>query len=217
MLLFYSGTVWAQISPPKLRNNIDSLSYALGILFGYNIQSGGFESINTEVFARTVQSILQNEELQMSTEQANELVNHQYREILNRKFEKNLEDGRAFLKANKNAPGVVALPSGLQYKILRTGAGQKPALTDKVTVHYHGTLINGTVFDSTVERKQPIELTVNHVIPGWIEALQLMPAGSKWILYVPPELAYGENPRPGGPIEPNSTLIFEVEILSINN
>jgi FKBP-type peptidyl-prolyl cis-trans isomerase FklB len=133
------------------------------------------------------------------------------------KYEKNMKEGRAFLNDNKTAPGVVTLPSGLQYKAVKTGSGAKPTIADKVTVHYHGTLIDGTVFDSSVERKQPIELTVNQVIPGWIEALQLMPVGSKWILYIPSELAYGENPRPGGPIEPNSALIFEVELLSINN
>lgn len=214
--MFCSGTAWAQVSAPKLKNNIDSLSYALGILFGHNIQSGGFETINTEVFAQTIHQILHNETLQMTSEQANELVNIQYRKILQHKYEKNLEDGKKFLEINKNAPGVVTLPGGLQYKIVKKGTGSKPTSTDKVTVHYQGALIDGTVFESTIERNQPIELTVSHVIPGWIEALQLMPVGSRWILYVPSELAYGENPRPGGPIEPNSALIFEIELLSIN-
>ncbi len=218
MFLICFGSISAQKpATTKLKNGVDSLSYALGIMFGKNIQSGGFDNINADIFAQTVQKLLHNEALDMTSEQASTVINTQYQKILKVKYEKNLKEGRAFLAANKNAPGVVSLPSGLQYKIVKEGKGAKPSLTDKVTVHYHGTLIDGTIFDSSTERKQPIELTVNQVIPGWIEALQLMPVGSKWILYIPSELAYGENPRPGGPIEPNSTLIFEVELLSINN
>ena len=210
--VFFGTTVYGQ----KLKNGIDSVSYALGILYGKNIQSGGF-TLNADIFAQTVQKVLQNEPTDMTIEQANVVVNNQYQKNLYMRYEKNLNDGREFLNNNKNASGVVTLPSGLQYKIIRHGTGAKPAATDKVTVHYHGTLIDGTIFDSSVERNQPIELTVNQVIPGWIEALQLMPVGSKWMLYIPSELAYGMNPRPGGPIEPNSALIFEVELLSVNN
>ena len=205
-----------EVQGQRLKNGIDSLSYALGILFGKNIQSGGFQTINADIFAQTVQKVIHDEPLDMTPDQANAVVNSQFQKIQQLKFEKNLNDGLAFLSNNKNTPGVVTLPSGLQYKIIRQGNGAKPAATDKVTVHYHGTLIDGTIFDSSVERQQPIELTVSQVIPGWIEALQLMPVGSKWILYIPSELAYGKNPRPG-PIEPNSALIFEVELLSINN
>ena len=218
MFLGSFGTVWAQKPvSPKLKNGVDSVSYALGILFGKNIQAGGFQTINADVFAQTIQKVIHNEPLDMSLDQANMLVNNKYQKIQQLKHEKNMKDGQAFLNANKKNLGVITLPSGLQYRIVIEGSGAKPSATDKVTVHYHGTLIDGTVFDSSVERKQPIELTVNQVIAGWIEALQMMPVGSKWILYIPSELAYGENPRPGGPIEPNSTLIFEVELLSINN
>ncbi|MDR1866559.1 MAG: FKBP-type peptidyl-prolyl cis-trans isomerase [Bacteroidales bacterium] len=196
---------------------MDSLSYALGIMFGQNIKSGGFETINADIFARTVEKLLANDALAMTAEEASDVVNRHFQKAQQLKNERNLKNGRDFLAANKSKPGVVVLPSGLQYRILKTGTGAKPKPTDKVTVHYHGTLIDGTIFDSSVERKQPIELTVSYVIPGWIEALQLMPVGSKWILYIPSELAYGENPRPGGIIEPNSALIFEVELLSINN
>ena len=201
----------------RLRNEVDSLSYALGILFGKQIQSGGFPTINGEIFGQAAQRAIQNEALDMSPDQASMVVNTQYQKIQKQMYQKNLDAGRAFLNNNKNAPGVVTQPSGLQYKIIKQGTGPKPSATDKVTVHYHGTLIDGTIFDSTVERNQPIELSVNSVIRGWIEALQLMPVGSKWILYVPSELAYGESPRPGGPIEPNMALIFEVELISINN
>ena len=200
----------------RLRNEVDSLSYALGILFGMNIQGGGFQTINAEIFGQAVQRVIQNETLDMTPEQANLIVNTQYQKIQQLKSQKNLDAGRAFLNNNKNAPGVVVLPSGLQYKVITQGTGAKPSATDNVTVHYHGTLLDGTVFDSSVERNQPMEFTVNRVIQGWIEALQLMPVGSKWILYIPSELAYGENPRPG-PIEPNMALIFEVELFSINN
>ena len=213
LICFICITVHGQ----KLRNGTDSISYALGILFGKNIQSGGFQTINADVFAQTVRKVIHNEALEMTPEQANVVVNNQYQKMQQLKFEKNLKDGRAFLNSNKDLPGVVTLPSGLQYKVVKNGTGPKPKATDKLTVHYHGTLIDGMIFESSVERNQPIELTVNQVIPGWIEALQLMPVGSKWILYIPSELAYGENPRPGGPIEPYSALIFEVEILSINN
>lgn len=201
----------------RLRSELDSLSYALGILFGKNIQGGGFHSINAEVFGQAAQKVIQNEALEMTPEQANVIVNTQYLKIQQVKYQKNLEIGRAFLNNNKNVPGVVSLPSGMQYKVITQGTGAKPSATDKVTVHYHGTLIDGTVFESTIERNQPIELSVDQVIKGWTEALQLMSVGSKWVLYIPSGLAYGENPRPGGPIEPNMALIFEVELISINN
>jgi FKBP-type peptidyl-prolyl cis-trans isomerase FklB len=207
----------AAVHSQNLKNSVDSLSYALGMLFGMNIQGGGFQEINAEIFGQTAQKVIQNEALIMTPEQANMFVNTQYQKIQMLKYEKNLNDGRAFLNNNKNAPGVVTLPSGLQYKVVTMGAGAKPEATDKVTVHYQGTLLNGTVFDSSSQRNQPMEFPVNGVISGWTEALQLMPVGSKWILYIPSELAYGENPPRGGTIEPNMALIFEVELISINN
>lgn len=128
--------------------------------------------------------------------------------------EKNLKDGEAFLAANAKKDGVKVLKSGLQYKVLRTGAGKTPAATDKVRTHYHGTLIDGTVFDSSVDRGEPVTFAVNQVIPAWTEALQLMKEGDKWQLVVPSKLAYGEEGA-GGQIGPNATLIFDVELLSI--
>jgi FKBP-type peptidyl-prolyl cis-trans isomerase FklB len=126
----------------------------------------------------------------------------------------NRKAGEAFLAENRKQPGVVSLPSGLQYQILKESTGVKPAATDKVKVHYTGTLLDGTVFDSSVQRGEPLEISVNGVIPGWIEALQLMPVGSKWKLFIPSHLAYGDNPA-GPSIKPGSTLIFEVELLDI--
>lgn len=128
---------------------------------------------------------------------------------------KNLEEGKAFLATNGQKEGVVSLPSGLQYEVIKEGAGAKPGPTDKVTCHYHGTLINGTVFDSSVQRGQPASFPLNMVIKGWTEALQLMPLGSKWRLYLPADLAYGDR-HVSAEIGPNSTLIFDVELLGIN-
>ena len=207
----------AAVKGQTLRNEVDSLSYALGILFGMNIQSGGFQDINAEIFGQTARKVLHNETLAMTPDQASMFVNVQYHKAQLLKFEGNLIAGREFLNNNRNVPGVVVLPSGLQYRIITSGAGARPTATDRVTVHYHGTLIDGTVFDSSIQRGQPIELGVSQVIQGWVEALQLMPVGSKWVLYIPSELAYGTTQRQGSVIEPNSTLIFEVELISINN
>lgn len=128
---------------------------------------------------------------------------------------KNLKEGQAFLEANKAKEGVVALPSGLQYQVLTAAEGAKPSATDKVTCHYHGTLINGTVFDSSVQRGQPATFPLNMVIKGWTEALQLMSIGSKWRLFLPADLAYGDR-HVSAEIGPNSSLIFDVELLGIN-
>ena len=208
----FSATI---INGQTLRNDVDSLSYALGMLYGEQIKLGGFQTINAEIFGQTARKIIHSEALIMTLDQARMIANAQFEKAMMLRFEKNLIAGREFLNANRTAPGVVNLPSGLQYKVVTAGTGARPTATNRVSVHYHGTLIDGTVFDSSVERGQPVELGVNQVIQGWIEALQLMPVGSKWILYIPSELAYGASQRPS--IEPNSTLIFEVELLSIIN
>jgi FKBP-type peptidyl-prolyl cis-trans isomerase FklB len=127
----------------------------------------------------------------------------------------NLRAGQDFLEANKQKPGVVTLPSGLQYQVLTEGKGPKPSATNKVTCHYHGTLIDGTVFDSSVRRGQPATFPLNAVIKGWTEGLQLMPAGSKWRFFIPPQLGYGDR-QVSAQIGPNSTLIFDVELVSFN-
>jgi FKBP-type peptidyl-prolyl cis-trans isomerase FklB len=133
----------------------------------------------------------------------------------NEKAAANLKAGEDFLAANKNKPGVVALPSGLQYEIITEGTGVKPTASNKVTCHYHGTLIDGTVFDSSVRRGQPATFPLNAVIKGWTEGLQLMPTGSKWRFFIPPSLGYGER-QVSAQIGPNSTLIFEVELLGVS-
>jgi FKBP-type peptidyl-prolyl cis-trans isomerase FklB len=133
----------------------------------------------------------------------------------NEKASANLKAGQAFLEANKQKPGVTALPSGLQYEIITEGTGIKPGARSNVTCHYHGTLIDGTVFDSSVKRGQPATFPLNRVISGWTEGLQLMGVGSKWRFFIPPNLAYGDR-QTGSDIGPNSTLIFEVELLGVS-
>ncbi len=136
-------------------------------------------------------------------------------QMKNEKAAANLKAGQDFLEANKNKPGVVALPSGLQYEIITAGTGAKPLASNKVTCHYHGTLIDGTVFDSSVQRGQPATFPLNMVIKGWTEGLQLMPQGSKWRFFIPPSLGYGDR-QVSAHIGPNSTLIFDVELLGIS-
>jgi FKBP-type peptidyl-prolyl cis-trans isomerase FklB len=136
-------------------------------------------------------------------------------QMKNEKASANLKAGQDFLEANRQKPGMITLPSGLQYEVITEGHGIKPLARDKVTCHYHGTLIDGTVFDSSVKRGQPATFPLNMVIKGWTEGLQLMAVGSKWRFFIPPQLAYGER-QTGAHIGPNSTLIFEVELLSVN-
>jgi FKBP-type peptidyl-prolyl cis-trans isomerase FklB len=133
----------------------------------------------------------------------------------NEKATANLQAGQAFLEANSQKPGIITLPSGLQYEVIAEGSGMKPLASNKVTCHYHGTLIDGTVFDSSVKRGQPATFPLNMVIKGWTEGLQLMSVGSKWRFFIPPQLAYGER-QTGAQIGPNSTLVFEVELLDVS-
>jgi FKBP-type peptidyl-prolyl cis-trans isomerase FklB len=142
------------------------------------------------------------------------VINDYFVKLQGEKVELNKKAGEEFLQINKKKAGVTELPSGLQYEVLKKGSGAKPKASDKVKCHYHGTLINGTVFDSSVQRGEPAVFGVSQVIPGWVEALQLMETGAKWRLFIPSDLAYGERGA-GESIEPNSTLIFDVELLDI--
>jgi FKBP-type peptidyl-prolyl cis-trans isomerase FklB len=205
-----------ETSSLKLTTRMDTISYCLGVLYGGNLVKYGFDKVDSKLLSTGAEQMLTKQAPLIDETKANEIVGKYAVEQQKIKGEKNLQVGKAFLEKNKIEAGVVVLPSGLQYKILKEGTGPKPAATDKVTVNYHGTLIDGTVFDSSVDRKEPIQLTVNGVIEGWKEALQLMPVGSKWHLVIPSELAYGENPMQGGPIQPNSVLIFDVELISID-
>lgn len=203
----------------KLQSNIDSVSYAIGVLVGSNnlkqleTAPGGGE-ISKEVMASAFRAASMGEEAALTDEQANELVRKFFESASQREAQKALEEGNAFLEKNKAREGVTTTESGLQYEVITAGTGALPVATDQVRVHYHGTLIDGKVFDSSVDRGEPVVFGVNQVIPGWTEALQLMPVGSKWKIYLPSNIAYGERGA-GGDIGPNSVLIFEVELLEI--
>ncbi len=193
---------------------MDKISYALGLSIGNNFLSSGIKKVDFDAFLKGMKDVINESALEMSYDEAKEIMNDFFSKLQEDRLEMNIKAGEEFLAINGKRPGVVTLPSGLQYEILKEGNGAKPKATDQVKCHYHGTLIDGTVFDSSVERGQPATFGVNQVIPGWVEALQLMPVGSKWKLFIPSNLAYGPAGA-GQTIEPNSTLVFEVEILDI--
>lgn len=203
----------------KLETNLDSVSYAIGILVGSNnlkqlTSAPGGDELDKSVMSSAFSAASLEEELQITEEDANALVQAFFQGAGERKGQENLEAGNAFLEKNKAREGVTTTESGLQYEVLTEGTGAKPTATDQVRVNYHGTLIDGTVFDSSVDRGEPATFGVGQVIPGWTEALLLMPVGSKWKVYLPSAIAYGERGA-GGDIGPNAALIFEVELLEI--
>ena len=193
---------------------MDKLSYALGLSMGNNFKSSGIQTLSVTDFANGVKAVYEGEKPEMTYDEAKQVINDFFTQMQREVNDRNRAEGEAFLAENKKKSGVVVLPSGLQYEVLTEGKGKKPAATDRVQCHYHGTLINGEVFDSSIERGEPAVFGVSQVIPGWAEALQLMPEGSKWRLFIPSDLAYGENGA-GGKIAPNSTLIFDVELLKV--
>ena len=199
-----------------IQNELDKASYSLGINIGASLKNEGINKLNAELLAKGLTDILEEKDLLISISEAGKVVQGFIVAAQQKRFEQNIIESQTFLAENAKRAEVVSLPSGLQYEILTAGNGPKPSATQEVTTHYHGTLIDGTVFDSSVTRNQPATFPVNGVIQGWVEALQLMPTGSKWKLYVPSDLAYGANPHPGGPIQPHMALIFEVELISIN-
>ena len=193
---------------------MDKVSYALGLSIGNNFQNSGINDLQIEDFVKGLKDILGGQTPEISYDEAKQVINDYFMKLQKEKFEINKKAGEEFLNINKGKAGVVTLPSGLQYQVLQKGEGPKPTASDKVKCHYHGTLINGTVFDSSVQRGEPAVFGVSQVIPGWVEALQLMPVGSKWRLFIPSDLAYGEHGA-GEAIEPNSALVFDVELLDI--
>lgn len=195
---------------------MDKLSYALGMNVGYSYLASGISNLQVDDFAQGVKAVMEQAEPALSIDEAKTIINDffmQLQEQINKAAGETLKKGEEFLAENAKRPGIVTLPSGLQYEILSAGTGRKPSATDRVQCHYHGTLIDGTVFDSSVQRGEPAVFGVNQVIPGWVEALQLMSEGSRWKLYIPSKLAYGE--RQAGSIPPNSALVFEVELIKV--
>jgi FKBP-type peptidyl-prolyl cis-trans isomerase FklB len=218
-LIFLSGICYAD-EKLELKDQKDKESYSFGYQFGQNLKSQGVD-LNLDIYTSGIRDALGGKEPRMSQEEIRATIGELQKRVmatrqkeLKEKAEMNLAEGKAFLDENKKKEGVKTLPSGLQYKVLVEGSGKTPKATDTVTVHYRGTLINGSEFDSSYKKGQPTTFRVNGVIRGWSEALQLMKGGSKWQLFIPPELAYGEGGA-GGQIPPNSALIFEVELISI--
>lgn len=206
-------------SSVNLTNEADSASYALGVLIGQsnkqNLEaSPGASDLNKDILLNAFSKELKGEKGEIDATQARTLIQKYFAKISKKEAAKNKTEGEAFLAKNKEKKGVITTASGLQYEILKKGNGPKPEADQTVKCDYTGTLLNGTVFDSSVKRGKPATFKVNQVIPGWTEALKMMPVGSKWKLYIPSELAYG--PRGAGrDIGPNETLIFEVELLGI--
>ncbi len=193
---------------------MDKFSYAIGLGIGQNLMGMGARNINVEDFAQAIHDVIEGKETAITHNEAREIVNRYFEEMEQRMNAENIEKGKAFLEENKKREGVVVLPSGLQYEVITEGHGNKPLATEKVRCHYEGTLIDGTLFDSSIKRGEPAVFGVNQVIPGWVEALQLMSEGAKWKLYIPSELGYGARGA-GEMIPPHSTLVFEVELLEV--
>ena len=205
-------------SSAELKNYTDTLSYSLGVYVGKDLHANGWDTLDMEIFYKGFISAFNDEKLIIDRLTARTKVNFHNNKIrfekMNNQYNDNKTAGEEFLRQNKEKEDVVTLASGLQYKILEKGSGVIPEAEDIVRVHYTGTLIDGTEFETSYGG-DPAEFPVNRVIPGWVEALQLMPVGSKWKLFIPQELAYADNPRPGGKIEPFMALVFEVELLDI--
>ncbi len=192
-------------------NEIDN---SLGLSFASNLISTGVKTINTEALTDALNTVFAGQMPEIMPDEANNILQDYFEKLQKKQGNAAKEAGEKFMAENKKKEGVVVLPSGLQYKILTTGNGPKPKASDTVKCHYEGKLINGQIFDSSIRRGEPAEFPVSGVIAGWVEALQLMPVGSKWQLYIPAELAYGTHGA-GQSIGPNETLIFDVELLAI--
>lgn len=193
---------------------MNKVSYALGMSVANNILASGVKDLNIDEFASAIKAVLTNQQPTLSVEEAQQVLTEYFTKLQEEQVKMFKAEGEAFLAENAKKEGVVTLPSGLQYKVITEGNGNKPTASQQVKCHYEGTLINGAKFDSSYDRNEPAVFPVNGVIQGWVEALQLMPVGSKWELYIPYNLAYGERGA-GQSIPPYATLIFTVELLEI--
>lgn len=202
------------MSKKELNSQIEKFSYSIGLSVASNLIGSGIKTIDTEAFDMAIKDAYEGKMPQISADEANQIIQEYISRVQDKEKDENLTAGKAYLEENKKKQHVEELPSGMQFEVMAQGDGELPSATDNVKCHYHGTLIDGSVFDSSVQRGEPATFPVNGVIQGWQEALQLMPVGSKWKLFIPPHLAYGENGA-GGVIGPNATLIFEVELLEI--
>jgi FKBP-type peptidyl-prolyl cis-trans isomerase FklB len=199
------------LNAQELKTEKDSLSYALGVSIGTKLKTDKID-INSETFGKAVKAVIEDKSL-MTTEESQNFINHYFMNLSMKQANENKAKGQAFLDKNKTQTGVVTLPSGLQYNVIKEGAGEKPTVNDRVKVHYAGTTIDGNEFDSSIKRGEPTTFGLTQVIKGWTEILQLMPVGSKWKVVIPENLAYGQQGPPA--IGPNQTLVFEIELLEI--
>jgi FKBP-type peptidyl-prolyl cis-trans isomerase FklB len=194
---------------------MEKVSYSLGVNVATGVKAQGLDTIDANAVAKAFKDVFAGNDLDISEEESMEVLQAYFGKIQAAAQEKVGKAGATYLAENAAKEGVITTESGLQYEIINSGSGAKPTAADQVTVHYHGMLTDGTVFDSSVDRGEPAKFGVTQVIPGWIEALQLMSIGDKWKLTIPSNLAYGEKGA-GGSIGPNTTLVFEVELLGIN-
>lgn len=192
---------------------MDKLSYALGLSMGQNFKGSGVDKLNADDFADALRAVYGEGTPAMTYDEAKQVVQEYFTNLQAKAGEMNAKAGKEYLANNAKEEGVKVTESGLQYLVVKEGNGKKPGPNDVVTVHYTGRMIDGTVFDSSVERGEPATFAVGQVIPGWVEGLQLMSEGSAYRLFIPSELAYGEHGT--GPIQPNSTLIFDVQLLKV--
>ena len=216
ILSFLTLLVMTSKAQIKLRTSLDSVSYSIGVNIARSLQQQGLDSIDPVILVKGMNDLIGSRVLDVEESKGGVLIQKFIQANRDKKLNKNKKESEAFLAQNKTKKGVITTASGLQYEIIKQGNGPIPKQTDKVNVHYVGTLIDGRKFDSSIDRGQPISFAVTGVIKGWTEALQLMPVGSKWRLFIPSELAYGQNGA-GGIIEPNMALIFEVELIKIDN
>ncbi len=210
LIAFFAPSI---LNAQNQKNKMDSISYSVGVLMAQNLKD--FEGLDVKQITKGMKDVLNGKELRIDVEDAQEIYQKYAVEMKAKKNEALTKGGIEFLAKNAKRQEVTTLPSGLQYEVLKAGEGVKPTATSKVTVHYTGMLINGEVFDSSVKRGEPATFGVNQVISGWTEALQLMPEGSKWKLFIPYNLGYGDRGA-GQSIPPYATLIFEVELLKVN-
>ena len=211
--LFFSSCNNANYKTPE--TEMEKVSYSLGVNVATGVKAQGLETLDINAISKAMSDVFEGNDLDISEEESMEILQEYFGKIAAEKQAQASEAGSAFLTENAAKDGVVTTDSGLQYEIISSGNGDKPSATVQVTVHYHGMLTDGTVFDSSIDRGEPATFPVNGVIPGWIEALQLMSVGDKWKLTIPSNLAYGDRGA-GGLIGPGATLVFEVELLKIN-
>ncbi|MEI6184117.1 MAG: FKBP-type peptidyl-prolyl cis-trans isomerase [Bacteroidota bacterium] len=203
------------VKPLELKTQKDSVSYALGVEIAKNLIGQNLGDVEFKLLTQGLEDMLKKKPVSITEEDANKCIQDYMQKAKSAKAGGNKEAGKKFMAENAKKKGIVSLPNGIQYEVLKTSADTiKPKLTDKVKCHYHGTLIDGTIFDSSVDRGEPVTFPLNGVIKGWQEALQLMTVGSKWRIFIPSDLAYGDNSA-GEKIGPGSTLIFEVELIAI--